>query len=104
MITIFGVPVDAAYHLVFALTTWFTPVLGGLAAVTGIVLLTLVVRLLMLPLSFRALRGQAVAAKLAPRLQALRLRRYYDYYDGPAVTFGVGPGWHDDWHGHYWHR
>src|SRR6202023_831713 len=31
-------------------------------------------------------------------------RRYYDYYDGPAVTFGVGPGWHDDWHGQYWHR
>ena len=31
-------------------------------------------------------------------------RRYYDYYDGPAVTFGAGPGWHDDWHGHYWHR
>jgi hypothetical protein len=31
-------------------------------------------------------------------------RRYYDYYDGPAVTFGFGPGWHDDWHGHYGHR
>jgi hypothetical protein len=31
-------------------------------------------------------------------------RRYYDYYDGPAVTFGVGPGWHDGWHGHHhWH-
>jgi hypothetical protein len=32
-------------------------------------------------------------------------RGYYDYYDGPAVTFGVGPGWHDGgWHGHHhWH-
>jgi hypothetical protein len=29
-------------------------------------------------------------------------RRYYDYYDGPAVAFG--PGWHEGWHGHHWHR
>jgi hypothetical protein len=28
-------------------------------------------------------------------------RGYYDYYDGPAVTFGAGPGWHD---GHHWRR
>jgi hypothetical protein len=30
-------------------------------------------------------------------------RGYYDYYDGgPAVTFGVGPGY--GWHGHHhWH-
>ena len=31
-------------------------------------------------------------------------RRYYDYDDGPAGAFGVGPGWHDGWHGHHWHR
>jgi hypothetical protein len=31
-------------------------------------------------------------------------RRYYDYYDGPAVPFGVGPGRHDGWRGHHWHR
>ena len=31
-------------------------------------------------------------------------RRYYDFYDGPAVTFGVSPGWHDGWHGHHWRR
>ena len=36
MTSIFGVPVDAAYHLVFALTTALTPVLGGLAAVAEI--------------------------------------------------------------------
>jgi hypothetical protein len=31
-------------------------------------------------------------------------RGYYDYYGGPAVTFGVGPGY-EGWHGHHdWHR
>jgi YidC/Oxa1 family membrane protein insertase len=74
MTTIFGVPVDAAYHLVFALTTALTPILGGLAAVAGIVLLTVAVRLLVMPLNFRAMRGQAIAARLAPELQKLRKR------------------------------
>jgi YidC/Oxa1 family membrane protein insertase len=74
MTSIFGVPVDAAYHLVLALTTVLTPVLGGLAAVAGIVLITVAVRLLVLPLSLRAMRGQAIAARLAPELQALRTR------------------------------
>jgi YidC/Oxa1 family membrane protein insertase len=74
MTSIFGVPVDAAYHLVFALTTALTPVLGGLAAVAGIVLLTVAVRLLVMPLNFRAMRGQAIAARLAPELQKLRKR------------------------------
>jgi YidC/Oxa1 family membrane protein insertase len=74
MTTIYGIPVDAAYHLVFALTTVLTPVLGGLAAVAGIVLITVAVRLLVLPLSLRSMRGQAIAARLAPELQALRTR------------------------------
>ena len=72
-----GVPVDAAYHLVFALTHLLTPVAGGLAAAAAIVLFTAAVRLLISPLSFRALRGQAALARLAPQVQALRsaLRR-----------------------------
>jgi len=74
MTSIFGVPIDAAYHLVFALSTVLTPVLGGLAAVAGIVLITVALRLVLLPLSFRAMRGQAIAARLAPELQALRTR------------------------------
>ena len=68
----FGVPVDAAYHLVSGLTGILTPVLGGLAAVAAIVAFTMAVRLLLMPLSLRALRGQAVQARLAPELQALR--------------------------------
>src|SRR5215475_1060040 len=69
-----GVPVDAAYHLVSGLTGILTPVLGGLAAVAAIVAFTMAVRLLLMPLSLRALRGQAVQARLAPQLAALRQR------------------------------
>jgi YidC/Oxa1 family membrane protein insertase len=74
MTSIFGVPVDVAYHLVSGLTSVLTPVLGGLAAVAGIVLITLAVRLIVMPLSFRAMRGQAIQARLAPQVQALRKR------------------------------
>jgi YidC/Oxa1 family membrane protein insertase len=74
MTSLLGVPIDAAYHLVFALNNVLTPVLGGLAAVAGIILITVAVRLLVLPLSFRALRGQAIQARLAPQLEELRKR------------------------------
>src|SRR5579871_6048041 len=69
-----GVLVGAAYHLVFALTHLLTPVAGGLAATAAIVLFTIGVRLLISPLSYRALRGQAAIARLAPKAQALRTR------------------------------
>lgn len=74
MSSLLGVPMGAAYHLVFALTQFLTPVAGGLAAAAAIVLFTAAVRLLISPLSFRALRGQAAMARLAPQVQALRAR------------------------------
>jgi YidC/Oxa1 family membrane protein insertase len=74
MLALLGVPVDAAYHLVFALTNILTPVLGGLAAAAGIVVFTAAIRLLVMPLSFRALRGQAAQARLAPQVQKLQQR------------------------------
>jgi len=74
MSSFLGVPVDAAYHLVSGLTGILTPVLGGLAAVAAIIAFTMAVRLLLVPLSLRALRGQAVQARLAPQLVALRQR------------------------------
>src|SRR5271165_6495060 len=74
MSSLLGVPVDAAYHLVSGFTNILTPVLGGLAAVAAIIAFTMAVRLLLMPLSLRALRGQAVQAQLAPQLQALRQR------------------------------
>jgi YidC/Oxa1 family membrane protein insertase len=69
-----GVPVDAAYHLVFALTNLLTPLAGGLGAVAAIALFTAAVRLLISPLSLRALRGQAAMTRIAPQVQALRTR------------------------------
>ena len=67
-----GVPVGAAYHLVFALTHLLTPVAGGLAAVAAIIVFTAAVRLLIAPLSLRARHGQAATARLAPQVQVLR--------------------------------
>ena len=67
-----GVPTDAAYHVVSSFATVLTPLLGGLAATAAIVLFTMAVRLLVLPLSYRAMRGLAAQARIAPRVQALR--------------------------------
>src|ERR1700722_19650114 len=67
-----GVPVDAAYHVVSALAGTLTPLLGGPAAAAAIVLFTMAVRLLILPLGYRAMRGLAAQARIAPRVQALR--------------------------------
>src|SRR5438445_352906 len=47
---------------------------GSLSAVAAIVVFTMAVRLLLMPLSLRALRGQAAQARLAPQLVALRQR------------------------------
>ena len=69
MTAVFGVPVDAAYHLVLALTNFLSPVLGGLAAVAAIIVFTMAIRLLLTPLSFRALRGQAAMTRLAPQIR-----------------------------------
>ena len=67
-----GVPVGASYHLVFALSSLLTPVAGGLGAAAAIVLFTAAVRLLISPLSLRALRGQAAMTRLTPQVQVLR--------------------------------
>jgi YidC/Oxa1 family membrane protein insertase len=74
MSVLFGVPVDAAYHLVYDLTSVLTPLFGGAAAVAAIIGCTLAVRILVAPLTFRALRAQAAAARLAPEIQRLRGR------------------------------
>jgi YidC/Oxa1 family membrane protein insertase len=68
------VPVDAAYHLVSALAGALAPLPGGLAAPAAIVLVTLAVRVLLLPLSYRAMRGMEAQARIAPQVQALRKR------------------------------
>src|SRR6266566_1331846 len=83
MSSFLGVPVDAAYHLVSGLTGILTPVLGGLAAVAAIVVFTMAVRLLLMPLSLRALRGQAAQARLAPQWPFLSVM--YLLFRSPTV-------------------
>ena len=69
-----GVPVAAAYHLVCLFVSFLTPLLGGLAAAAAIIGFTMAIRLLLLPLSFRAMRGMAAQARVAPLVQDLRKR------------------------------
>lgn len=71
---LFAVPMDASYHVVTLLANLLTPLLGGLAAAAAIVGVTIAVRLLLLPLSFRAMRGMAAQARVAPQVQALQKR------------------------------
>src|SRR6185312_2072735 len=70
----FGVPVNAAYHLVCLFAGFLTPLPGGLAAAAAIIGFTMAMRLLLLPLSYRAMRGMAAQARLAPLAQDLRKR------------------------------
>src|SRR6201986_736699 len=71
---IFGVPVDAAYYVVTNLAAALTPRPGGLAVAVAIVVFPVAVRLLLLPFSYYALRGQLAQTRLAPQWQALRQR------------------------------
>jgi len=74
MFSLLGVAVGAAYHIVSAFAQVLAPVTGGLAAAAAIVVFTLAVRLLLMPLSYYAIRGQASQARLVPQVQALRQR------------------------------
>jgi len=74
MSTFLGVPVDAAYHVVFALAGVLAPLLGSLAAAAAIALFTVGVRLLLAPVSFLAIKGMDAQARIAPQVQALRKR------------------------------
>jgi YidC/Oxa1 family membrane protein insertase len=69
-----SIPIDAAYHIVTALAGGLAPLPGGLAVAAAIVLFTISVRLLVLPFTYYAMRGQAAQARLAPQVQALRQR------------------------------
>ena len=75
MFSLFGVPVDAAYHVVTAISAVLTPLAGGLAAAAAaIIVFTVAVRVMVLPFSYYALRGQITQARIAPRAQTLRQR------------------------------
>ena len=74
MSSLLGAPMGAAYHVVTFLAHLFAPLVGGLATAAAIVVFTAAVRLLLLPLSYYALRGQAGLSALLPRVQELQKR------------------------------
>ncbi len=74
MLSLLGVAVGAAYHVVSAFAQVLAPVAGGLATAAAIVAVTMAVRLALLPLSYYAIRGQATQARLLPQVQALQKR------------------------------
>ena len=74
LFSLLGVAVGAAYHVVSAYAQVLAPVTGSLATVAAIVAVTISVRLLLLPLSLSAARGQASQARLHPQVTELRRR------------------------------
>jgi YidC/Oxa1 family membrane protein insertase len=74
MLSLLGGAVSAAYHVVSAFAQVLAPVAGGLAAAAAIVMFTMAVRLLLLPLSYYSIRGQAIQARLLPQIQELQKR------------------------------
>ncbi|HEY6278292.1 MAG TPA: membrane protein insertase YidC [Streptosporangiaceae bacterium] len=78
MLSLLNIPVGIAYYIVSALASGLTPLLGGAAAAIAIVVFTIGVRLLVLPLSLSAMRGQAAQARLAPQVAELRQRHARD--------------------------
>jgi YidC/Oxa1 family membrane protein insertase len=69
-----NVPVAGAYHLVVALSKLLDPLLGTASTVAAIIGFTLLVRLLLHPLSRAALRGERARNALTPKVNALRTK------------------------------
>jgi YidC/Oxa1 family membrane protein insertase len=74
MSSLFAGPIDVAYHIVYWLAHSLAPLPGGLATAAAIVAFTVGVRLLLSPLSFLGMRGQARIAAVQPRVQELRAK------------------------------
>jgi YidC/Oxa1 family membrane protein insertase len=76
--TVFGLPVDLSYHLVCWIAAILAPLLGGLATAAAIIAFTVVIRLLLLPLGYFAVRGsvrgEGARARLQPKIAELQRR------------------------------
>ncbi|GAA3389580.1 membrane protein insertase YidC [Cryptosporangium minutisporangium] len=71
-------PVSLAYSLVESTSTLLDPVFGGAATAAAIVLATALVRLLLVPLTFRQIAVERRRARLAPRVSTLRATHRHD--------------------------
>ena len=70
----FALLLDLATRALLALTSLLEPLAGGLAAALAVVVVTLVVRVLLLPVGVSQARAEQTRARLAPRLRALQER------------------------------
>lgn len=75
---IFDVPVSGAYHLVTWLVTAIEPLAGQYAAALAIVVCTIAVRLLLLPLTLAAFRGERSRTALLPQIREITERHRDD--------------------------
>jgi YidC/Oxa1 family membrane protein insertase len=66
---------DLAYTLVTSLASALTPVAGGFSAALAVLAVTVVVRLLLIPVGRSQIRAELTRRRLAPKLRDLR-RRY----------------------------
>ena len=71
-------PVNGAYHLVSWIATTIEPLTGLYAAAVAIVICTIAVRLLLLPLSLAAIRGERSRAVLMPEIRKINERHGKD--------------------------
>jgi YidC/Oxa1 family membrane protein insertase len=80
--TVFGVPVDLAYHLVCWIAVILAPLPGGVATAAAIIAFTMLVRLLLLPLSYFAVcgsvRGEGARARVQRKIAELQRRHASD--------------------------
>ena len=76
--SVFAAVVSAAHSAVDALATFLTPVAGSLAVALAIVLFTVLVRLLISPLTYLQARRAKRAAALAPQSEQLRKKHTED--------------------------
>ncbi len=70
--------IGAAFTIVMALTSAYTPFLGGAAAAVAVVSLTVIVRVALLPLSVAQVRGEKARTRLRPKLLELQRKHPTD--------------------------
>jgi YidC/Oxa1 family membrane protein insertase len=98
MFAAFDAVVGVAHRAIEGLATLLTPAFGGHAAATAIIGFTILVRLLVSPLSWLQARAAKRGAALAPEIAALRKRHRNDAMTLAAETLalqranGAGPG------------
>jgi len=75
MFALFDDAVLAGYHVLTSVISVLSPLAGSLAGAAAIVAVTIALRVILLPLSYYAVRGQAAQARLLPQLAELQ-RKY----------------------------